>query len=64
MAFRAPSRFRKGHEGRTHRQKGPNAGSERFHEGRGARKTDHPPGIEGFIVDRFEKRKDMSLSDV
>ena len=35
-----------------------------FHEGRGVRKKDDPPGIEDLVVYRVEKRMDMSLSDV
>ena len=40
-----------------------NVGSERFHEGGAGKKTTRR-GMEGFIVDRAEKRMDMSLSDV
>ena len=36
----------------------------RLHEGRGREKKDHPPGIEGFLIDRVEKRRNMSLSDL
>lgn len=41
-----------------------NVESSLFHGRWGARKTDYPPGVEGFLVDRVEKRRDMSLLDV
>ena len=33
-------------------------------KGAGRGKRDHLLGVEGFIVDRVEKRTDMSLSDI
>jgi len=33
-------------------------------KGAGRGKREHLLGVEGFIVDRVEKRTDMSLSDV